>query len=229
MIEINTPAPYRAGMNVLKSEIHRLLLTSVGFSCLLLLARIVHTGRLTFTFLVWNLFLAFVPYFFSSRLLLRLSWIKSRWKLPVVFTAWVLFIPNAFYILTDLFHLYDSIVVPPWFDLLLIISFAWNGLIMGILSVRQMEKVIMTRWPGLPGWAWLYPIMALNAVGVYIGRYLRFNSWDVIADPFRLTADIVRIILHPVQYRQAWGMVVCFSVFLTILYTTIKKISHSLR
>ena len=228
MIEINTPASYRAGINVLKSEIHRLLLTSVGFSCLLLLARMVYTGRHTFVFLLWNLFLAFVPYFFSSRLLLRLSWLKSRWKLPVAFIVWVLFIPNSFYILTDLFHLYDSIVVPPWFDLLLIISFAWNGLIMGILSVRQMEKIIMVRWPGLPGWAWFYPIMVLNAVGVYIGRYLRFNSWDVITDPFRLTADIVHIIAHPVQYRQAWGMVVCFSAFLIILYTTIKKMSRAL-
>ncbi len=226
MIEINTPAPYRTGMNVLKSEIHRLLLTSVGFSCLLLLARIVYTGRLTFAFLVWNLFLAFVPYFFSSRLLSRSSWIQNRWKLPVAFIAWVLFIPNAFYILTDLFHLYDSIVVPPWYDLLLIISFAWNGLIMGILSVRQMEKALTTRRPGLPGGFFLYPIMVLNAVGVYIGRYLRYNSWDVITDPFHLTTDIVHIILHPVHYRQAWGMVVCFSVFLVILYTTIRKVSH---
>ncbi|HEY4150806.1 MAG TPA: DUF1361 domain-containing protein, partial [Chitinophagaceae bacterium] len=173
MIEINTPALYRTGMNVLKSEIHRLLLTSVGFSCLLLLARIVYTGRLTFAFLVWNLFLAFVPYFFSSRLLSLPSWIQSRWKLPVAFIAWVLFIPNAFYILTDLFHLYDSIAVPPWYDLLLIISFAWNGLLMGILSVRQMEKVLTARWPGMPGGAFLYPVMVLNATGVYIGRYLR--------------------------------------------------------
>ncbi len=228
MIEINTPARYRAGINVLKSEIHRLLLTSVGFSCLLLLARMVYTGRHTFVFLLWNLFLAFVPYFFSYRLLLRPLRTGSRWKLPIAFIAWVLFIPNAFYILTDLFHLYDSIVVPPWFDLLLIVSFAWNGLIMGILSVRQMEKVIMARWPGLPGWAWLYPIMTLNAIGVYIGRYLRYNSWDVITDPFRLTADIIHITLHPVQYRQAWGMTVCFSLFLIILYTTIKKMSRAL-
>ena len=153
---------------LLKTEIQRLLLTSVAFGFLLLMARTVYTGTITFVFLVWNLFLAFVPYFFSSRLLSRPSWIQSRWKLPVAFIAWVLFIPNAFYILTDLFHLYDSIVVPPWYDLLLIISFAWNGLIMGILSVRQMEKALTARRPGLPKVLGGFPEMppATNAVRI---------------------------------------------------------------
>ena len=229
MIEINTPASYRAGITVLKNETHRLLLTSVGFSCLLLLARMVYTGRLTFAFLVWNLFLAFVPYFFSSRMMQRPAWTASRWKFPVAFIAWVLFISNAFYMLTDLFHLFDSSAVPLWYDLLLIVSFAWNALVMGILSVRHMEKMVTAMWPRLPGWAFLYPVMVLNALGVYIGRYLRFNSWDIVSSPFALVADIVHILLHPVHYRQAWGMIGCFSFFLAILYTMIKKMSHSLR
>ena len=211
-----------------KSEqINGLLLTSVGFSGGLLLARMVYTGRLTFVFLVWNLFLATVPYFFSLRLMKNPAWAASRWKFPLVFTAWVLFIPNSFYILTDLFHLFDSNAVPLWYDLLLIVSFAWNALVMGILSVRHIEKIIAARWPGLPGWAFLYPVMGLNALGVYIGRYLRFNSWDVVSDPFRLAADIVHIILHPVHYKQAWGMIVCFSFFLSILYTTVKKLGRA--
>jgi uncharacterized membrane protein len=228
MIPINTPAPYRNGINVLKSELDRLLLTSVGFSCLLLLARIVHTGRHTFVFLLWNLFLAFVPYFFSFLMTQRPAWIKSGWKFALGFTAWVLFVPNAFYVLTDLFHLFDSGAAPLWYDLLLIVSFAWNALIMGILSVRQMEKIVTARWPGLRGWAFLYPVMALNGLGVYIGRYLRYNSWDVITDPFGLTRDIVHIVFHPLLYRGAWEMIGCFAVFLVILYTTIKKISHAL-
>jgi uncharacterized membrane protein len=229
MIPIPTPVRYRAGINVLKHEIHGLLLTSVGFSVLLLAARMIHTGRLTFAFLVWNLFLAFVPYFFSYRMTQRPAWIQSRWKFPVVFIAWVLFIPNAFYILTDLFHLFDSSAVPLWYDLLLIVSFAWNALLMGILSVRHMEKIVAAKWPQLPGWAFLYPVMVLNALGVYIGRYLRFNSWDIVSSPFSLVADIAEILWHPVHYKQAWGMIVCFSFFLGILYTTIKKMGHSLR
>lgn len=212
----------------LRTEMNRLLFTSVGFGFLLLLARIVYTGRLTFAFLVWNLFLAFVPYFLSFWLTLRPAWIKSKWKLAVAFIVWLLFVPNSFYILTDLFHLYDSRALPRWYDLLLIVSFAWNALLMGILSVRHMEKIIETMWRYRYDWLFVYPVMWLNALGVYIGRYLRYNSWDVVSNPFELMGDIIHMTLHPLQYKEAWGMIVCFSFFLTILYMTIKKLSKAI-
>jgi uncharacterized membrane protein len=208
-------------------SINGLLLTSVGFSGLLLTARMVYTGTHSFGFLVWNLFLAAVPYFFSSRLLQRPGWIENPWKFAPAFVGWLVFIPNSFYMLTDLFHLFDSSAVPLWYDLLLIVSFAWNALLLGILSVRHMEKIVVARWPGMPGWVFLYPVMALNALGVYIGRYLRYNSWDVLSDPFGLAMDIVHIVRHPLYYKQAWGMIGAFSFFLVIMYTTIKRLSRA--
>jgi len=219
-------APYRANRRVLTNEINGLLFTSVGFSGLLLTARMVYTGSFMFGFLVWNLFLATVPYFISFWLVQGQAWGKSRWIFIPALAGWMLFIPNSFYVLTDLFHLHDGNAAPLWYDLLLIVSFAWNALVLGVLSVRHMEKMTRLRWPVLPGWLFLYPVMALSALGVYIGRYLRFNSWDVVSDPFSLVMDIGHIMLHPVAYRQAWGMTVCFSFFLTILYTTIKKLSR---
>ena len=227
MTRLNMMTPSGVVTNVLRNDIHRLLLTSVGFSGLLLLARMVYTGTHHFAFLVWNLFLAAVPYFFSSRMIQRPAWIENNIKFTLAFLGWLLFIPNTFYILTDLFHLFDSSAVPLWYDLLLIVSFAWNALIMGILSVRHMEKMVLARRPGLPGWLFLYPVMVLNALGVYIGRFLRFNSWDVLSDPFALVADMVHILLHPVQYKQAWGMIACFSFFLVLLYGTIRRIAQN--
>ncbi len=213
---------------LLKTEIQRLLLSSVVFALLLLLARTVYTGQLTFVFLVWNLFLAFVPYFFSYMLTLRPAWVESKWKFAFVSTAWLLFIPNSFYMLTDLFHLYDSSAVPKWYDLLLIFCFAWNALLLGILSVRHMEKIIQCQWQYRFDWLFVYPVMLLNAVGIYIGRCLRYNSWDIIVNPFHLLADTIHIILHPVQYKDAWAMVLVFSFFLSIIYITLKKMSRSL-
>jgi len=213
---------------LLKTEIQRLLLTSVGFGFLLLLARTVYTGGLTFAFLVWNLFLAFVPYFFSYSLSVRPAWIKNKWKFAAVFTIWLLFIPNSFYMLTDLFHLYDSVAVPRWYDLLLILCFAWNALLMGILSVRHMEKIIQSIWSYRFEWLFVYPVMLLNAIGIYIGRYLRFNSWDLLSNPFRLIADTTQILAHPIFYRNAWAMTICFSFFLGILYMTLKKLSKAI-
>ena len=117
-------------LSFLRSEIGRLLMASTCFSCVLVLLRIIHTGKPMFLWLVWNLFLAYVPYLLSSLLTLRQP---SRWRFLLLSAIWLLFIPNSFYILTDLFHLIDcrSPQVPAWFDLSLIFSFAWNGLLLG--------------------------------------------------------------------------------------------------
>src|SRR5436190_19892188 len=118
------------------------LIISCGFSCLLLSTRIMVTGYTTYLFLVWNLFLAFVPYAITQWLWTH-SWVVgNKWKLLGLLLGWLLFIPNSFYILTDLFHLDEFDSAPKWFDLLLIFSFAWNGLLLGIISVRKTEMIL---------------------------------------------------------------------------------------
>jgi uncharacterized membrane protein len=141
--------------------------------------------------------------------------------------AWLLFIPNSFYIITDLFHLGIS-NVPIWFEVALLLSFAWNGLILGVLSVRQIEKIMRELFPNMNEFIFLFPVMCLNAFGIYIGRYLRFNSWDVISNPFELAADISNLILHPLASKPAWAMICCYAVLMTFIYVTMKKLSKSI-
>jgi uncharacterized membrane protein len=210
------------------SEIDRMLTLSMVFSIALVIARVTYTGKLTYISLIWNLFLAWLPYMISSWLQKRPSVQAKKIPFAAISFLWLLFIPNSFYILTDLFHLHEHTNVPMWFDLTLIISFAWNGLLLGILSVRQMEKMIQPYLPGKHELLFIYPIMWLNALGVYIGRYPRFNSWDIITNPFGLSAYILRMLWHPIQYKYAWGMVACFSVFMTLVYLTIKRISKAI-
>jgi uncharacterized membrane protein len=220
-------------LTLLRSEIGRLLMASSCFSCVLVLVRIIHTGRGTFLWLIWNLFLAYVPYLLSSWLTLRYanpSRRPVRRQFLVLSAIWLLFIPNSFYILTDLFHLIDcrSPRVPAWFDLSLIFSFAWNGLLLGVLSLRQMEKlaqsIVGARWSRFL----IYLVMALNALGVYAGRYLRFNSWDILTNPFQLTIDMADLLIHPLKNQQAWGMIVCYALLLSFIYQMLKKLSHAL-
>src|SRR5882757_9753435 len=112
------------------------LLVSVIFSLALLLLRFIQTGSLQYGFLVWNLFLAWVP--FQMTLLMQ-TYKASKWPLPlwiVAALAWITYLPNAPYILTDLYHLPEG-GAPMWFDLILILSFAWSGLILGFMSIRQ--------------------------------------------------------------------------------------------
>ena len=261
----------------LRTEMDRLLSLSILFSCLLVVMRMIHTGRLTFLFLVWNLFLAYIPYFitewlasrgcmFPQKCLPRTKYLfrneypqqggtatdsaqkagerrtgaqggnASRkgigmFLFVILFLVWLLFIPNSFYIITDLYHLgdhYNDRQAPQWFDLAMILSFVWNGLLLGILSVRQMEKILQPLLNARNDFFFLYPVMWLNALGVYTGRYLRYNSWDLVTDPFQLLEDIVAMIIHPFRYHNAWDMIFCFSILMTLMYLMLKRISKAL-
>jgi len=131
------------------------------------------------------------------------------------------------YILTDLFHLVNIDSAPKWFDLLLLLSFAWNGLLFGIVSLRRMELILQAVSGKGFSLFIVFTVMWLNAFGIYLGRFLRYNSWDVIAHPFSLFSEMLAIILHPFHNKMEWGMIFCYAVFMTLLYITIKKMSES--
>jgi uncharacterized membrane protein len=213
------------GNRVAAGGTDRVLVLSSLFSCLLVAARIFHTGSLAFIFMPWNLFLAYVPYYIST-MVTRRAVTGNRLVTIIGLILWLLFIPNAFYILTDLYHLADghrNSRVPEWFDLVLILSFAWNGLLLGVLSTRQVERLLAPDASLLGRLVFLYPVMWLNALGVYIGRYLRYNSWDIVTNPVDLLGDITRMIAHPLRYHDAWGMIFCYSILLTIMYSLLNK------
>jgi uncharacterized membrane protein len=205
----------------LRTELDRLLTASIAFSCALALFRMLHTHSTMFLFMIWNLFLAYIPYAISNWLTASPRRMQQPFFRYAIFAVWLLFLPNTFYILTDLYHLHDrrSSLSPEWFDLALIFSAAWNGLLLGVLSIRQMGKLYY-----IP----IAPIMALNALGIYIGRYLRYNSWDIITNPFQLSADILYMIIHPFRTQYAWVMIGCYTILLTFIYTLLKKLSKAL-
>jgi uncharacterized membrane protein len=121
-----------------------------------------------------------------------------------------------------------NVGMPLWFDLALLLSFAWNGLLLGIVSVRHMEKLFESFYNNRFDLLFVFPVMLLNALGVYIGRYLRFNSWDIIANPFQLIQDIIYLFIHPVRYRFDWGMIFCYSMLMTLFYVTLKRLNKLL-
>lgn len=243
----------------LRTELDRLLTSSMCFSCMLVFVRVFHTGRPIFIFMIWNLFLAYIPYALSTWLTSRYgpgrdeytsplsaqrrgsrqaltfrAWtrrLRKRRLLIVLSFVWMLFIPNAFYMLTDLYHLNDGSGhsrIPEWFDLALILSFAFNGLLLGVLSVRHMEKLFLPNPTVIGSWLFLYPIMVLNALGIYTGRYLRYNSWDIISDPWQLLRDMISMVVHPFRNHLVWSMVLCFSVLLMLIYRLLQRGSKAL-
>lgn len=211
----------------LNLNIQQWLMISCGFSCLLLCVRIFITGDLTYLFLIWNLFLAFIPFAITEWLLTLERFAQRKRKLVIVLFVWLLFIPNSFYILTDLFHLDKFDSAPKWFDLLLIFSFAWNGIVLGIVSIRRTEVIVESISGRRFSLFIIFIVMWLNAFGIYIGRYLRFNSWDIIAQPFSLFREMFEVLFHPLRNKMEWGMIAVYAVFMTVLYITIKKLAEN--
>lgn len=88
--------------------------------------------------------------------------------------------------------------------------------------------MVQVKFSLITEWQFVYPLMLLNAFGIYIGRYLRYNTWDVVANPFQLTSDLMYLIIHPVRNRFDWSMILCYSVFMTLIYLAVKRVSRAL-
>ena len=202
------------------TSIVQLLVLAVGFTISLLVFRIFYSGSLMYIFFVWNLFLAAIPLGISN-LLGQTKGKSIQWLL---FIAWLLFFPNALYLVTDLVHLTDRHPVPFWFDMFLVFSAAINGLIMAYASLQQVELFLRTKFNEQKMGFVLSCCFFLGSFGVYIGRFLRWNSWDVLLDPFGLMSEIVQHIIKPSQHSRTWGMTIILTVFFSIFYFTIKKL-----
>jgi uncharacterized membrane protein len=198
---------------------------SLALSFALIAVRVLLTHQPKFIFLLWNLFLAAIPFALSAALTLAAGRPGVRLLLPVG-VVWLLFFPNAPYLITDLFHLEPRAGVPYWYDLALIMSCAWNGLMLAFASLLDMHALVRQRLGFWVGWLFVTVALGLSAFGVYLGRYLRYNSWDVLNNPFTLFYDIMQRLLHPFHNWQTWGVTVVFWAFLLIAYATVRLLSQ---
>ncbi|HRG59564.1 MAG TPA: DUF1361 domain-containing protein [Bacteroidia bacterium] len=206
--------------------IKKVILFSALFSLLLILFRIYFTSGLYLSFLLWNLFLAWLPYYFSNHLLQYFQQGKATWKLVLLFSLWLLFFPNSPYIITDLFHLTNHGEMPLWYDLAIIFSIAWSGLILGFLSLMQVHYFLIQKFGEFKSWLQIACIQLLCAYGIYLGRYERFNSWDILTQPFSLFNEILDLFCNPRSHPKTIGVTAVFSVVLMLSYLTLYFISH---
>ena len=197
-----------------------LLITMSIFSFGISIARIFLTDTKTYLFLNWNLFLAFIPWALSTYAVVYKT--NNKFFLAVLILSWLLFFPNSPYILTDLFHLRKINSAPIWFDLVVILSFAWTGLLYGFISLLDIEKIASNyfnkRWLSMMTISLLF----LGAFGIYLGRYLRWNSWDIIQNPSGLYADISDRFINPINHPRTWGMTILMGILLNFMYYSIK-------
>ncbi|MDX2001343.1 MAG: DUF1361 domain-containing protein [Chitinophagales bacterium] len=195
-----------------------ILAVSMAFSVLLSMVRVYFSHSIMYFFLNWNLLLAFIPYVVAL-MLPDTSASSKRYGL-VLLGVWLLFFPNTFYIITDLFHLRHVRSVPLWFDTLLIVSYAWNGIVLGCLSLRRVQVYLRIVYGELLAFMGTIAFLMLASFGIYLGRYQRWNSWDIIAQPVGLFWEIFQMLRHPFHHLSIWMMICLIGTFLCLCYFT---------
>ncbi|RZJ63225.1 MAG: DUF1361 domain-containing protein [Flavobacterium sp.] len=189
------------------------LLAFVGFNIALMAFRMLVTGTIGYGFLLWNLILSAVPWLVSS-------WLWTSYKSWFGFTLlsiiWLLFLPNAPYILTDFLHFRNlKSSMPAWFDLLLLASYSINGMLFALVSMAQMQRSFKIRFGEKASVALIAASAMLSGFGIFLGRYERYNSWDILSNPFGLVADSLILLtkLHTIGFTIGYGLLLLLVYF----------------
>lgn len=188
----------------------------------LLLFRFARSGSLALGFLAWNLFLAAIPavaaWFFAramakgSSVIAQVAW----------FVIWLVFLPNAPYIITDFVHLTSHPGIPFWYDTALITSCAGTGLLLGYTSIADVQAAITRRFSAFAGWVLVIAAVLLSGFGIYLGRFLRWNSWDTLTSPRQLFPEITDRLINPLSNPQTFGVTIVYGVGLFLGYVALR-------
>lgn len=166
-----------------------------------------------YLFLLWNIFLAALPWFLA--LFVKRMRFRPFWRYLGT-GAWLLFFPNAPYIVTDLVHLNHSEGFD-WYDTVLILAAGLAGLKFTYDSLSIIVDELKFSWPRVPEYFWNSLFLGLAAFGIYLGRYLRFNSWDILHAPQSLAYSMYHLMRHPFQHQEEWFMIAIYGLFLLAL------------
>jgi len=212
--------------NRYKLAIFTLMATASAICVFLVAARIAYSDSVRYRGLMWNLFLAWIP-FILAYLAYALSWRKWLLNLVLPFTTvlWLIFFPNAPYILTDLQHLAnESNTAPLWYDVIVMIWFGWTGLLLGLVSLYLMHDIVQRTFGRPIGWSFVFLVSVLSSFGVYLGRFVRFNSWDILNDPKEIAVTILGLAIDPSMRLVAFTIL--FAVFYLFVYLTLYSFAH---
>lgn len=181
-----------------------------------------YRGTQTFFFLNWNLFLAWVPYLIALSLPFLHRKFNSKKIIVGALFCWLLFFPNAPYIITDFLHLRKRAGIPLWYDMMLFMSFAWTGLILGYVSLLEIQVFLRKFFSKTMVNLASILALLLCGFGIYLGRFQRWNSWDIVTNPFSLFADILKVLTQP----HTLGLAVVLSAFLLLGYFTLNTLAQ---
>jgi uncharacterized membrane protein len=195
-----------------KLLISTLLMTASVISVMLARIRMAYSNTHDYSNLIWNLSLAWIPFVFAS-IAYVVSWSRKLLYLvvPVCVFVWLIFFPNAPYILTDFQHLSTNANnAPLWYDVLMLIWFAWTGLLLGVVSLYFMQEIVTRTLGRTTGWLFTIGVTFLSSVGIFLGRFYSWNSWDIFGDPVPIVHDIWGWLRNPFANLRVYGFTLLF-------------------
>lgn len=197
-----------------------LLLISVGILYALVAFRMMYSGKLYYLFLIWNTFLAVVPYAISEY---TTRFKNNKYKAILLCSLSILFLPNALYLISDFEHLAERPPVPFFFDILLMFYAAMLGLLFNVLSIRNLHTVSLHYLLPKTSNKLMAFIIVLSGFGVYLGRYLRWNSWDIVTHPKTLLMDCIYHSIHPNLFGYTWAVSIGYAFVLGFGYLLFRQ------
>jgi uncharacterized membrane protein len=189
-----------------------------GICLALELVRERHFAAYDFRFLIWNLILAWIPLLLALLVYDRYRRSPNVLRLLPAAALWLLFLPNAPYIVTDFVHLSAGSRPPLWYDGVELSAFAWVGMLLGFVSLYLVHAVARQRFGGLAGWSGVLAVLALVSAGVYLGRVKRWNSWDLLTQPGTKLAQLHAHLGDPASLARAFGVTVVTTLLLALAY-----------
>jgi uncharacterized membrane protein len=169
-----------------------------------------------FIFSIYSFFVANWLYLFKDNF--------GKISTVIVVCFWLLFFPNAPYIITDIIHLHPDKSFGYWYNLLIVVSCAWNALIMGLLSLNDVQNVVAEKFGKSIAWLVTISSVFLCSFGIYIGRILRWNSWDLFFDTRDLMYDITERVTNPSAHGRTFGITLFYGMFLLIIYLFFRQL-----
>jgi len=213
------PLPIRRIHHFLVRHAFYALALSSTVAVAILIGRVVRAQQGAYIFLVWNLFLAWVPYGWSLwAASIQRRYPRDWWRLLVPGALWLLFFPNAPYLITDFVHLYERPPVPLWYDIGLLAAFAWSGCFLAVVSLQTMQRLVRQQCGTLISWLFVFASVGLSGLGVYLGRFERWNSWDLLLSPHDVLVAAARPLLFPLSHIRPLGASAMFATILMMCY-----------
>lgn len=208
-------------MNKNKIIIPKSILLLIILAVVLNILRVVLFDKFSLIYILWNIFLASIPFLISSILLWFANNDKLKKSLFIVGgILWLLFIPNAPYIVTDLIHIGEIRAVPALYDSFLLFSSAWVGLLLGLYSIHHIEQILRRKYSQKVAYITLSVIMLFISFGVYVGRFLRFNSWDIFENPLSFINGVGEVFSNRSNSIEALLYTGLFLFFIVMSYNS---------